>query len=185
MSTSSVFNYIKHLKEFSLLHHKRNSKIFVVCVAVLSFVCGCIVATVFQSTTLSSQVGTGMIGERVTGYGIALTVHSVRYDDVGAGPLVPRPGYRFAIVDVTLENLTDQGFDFAPFLHFHVRDSDNHVYRMAVVPSESEQWSGKFLAKDMLREEIGFEVADEAKELRLYFEPGIGEQGILVVSLGK
>jgi hypothetical protein len=123
------------------------------------------------------------IGERAHEAGLALTVSSVRTDDVGAPPFSPREGYRFVVADVTIENLATSSIDISPLLDFHVKDSEGNVYNVAVVPSEKEMLSGTLLPGDSLREEIGFEIKNNKHGLRLYYESGRMSDQIVVVDL--
>ena len=130
-----------------------------------------------------SSVAAGIIGQEMRTKDASLTVHGTRRDSVGAGPLMPREGYEFVIADITLRNNSDTDFELIPFLHFHVRDSQARVFLVTALPDGTNQWSGKLLAHDSIREEVGFEVAKGSSGLRLYYEPGITGRDIIVVSL--
>ena len=123
------------------------------------------------------------IGTRVVHPTVALTVHGVRNDVIGAGPLTPRKDTRFVIVDLSLENLASTTLDVAPILNFHIKDSAGWVYNSVAVPSMHEMLSGALLPGDILREEIGFEVATSATGLRLFYEPGRNEEGQFIIDL--
>lgn len=57
------------------------------------------------------------------------------------------------------------------------------MYTIAAIPSRGAQFSGSILPGDTIREEIGFEVARDALDLTLYFEPGIADQTMIAVDL--
>lgn len=123
------------------------------------------------------------IGETIVASGMTFVVESVRRDMVGAGPLAPRPGYEFVIPTISITNTGAVPIELAPLLHFHVRDREGNVYVVAAIPSEGSQFSGTILPGDTLREELGFEVAQDASDLTLYFEPGLTDRSMFAVDL--
>lgn len=123
------------------------------------------------------------VGEVVQTKQIALSVESVRRDEVGAGPLTPREGYEFVVPTITLKNISDAPFDFIPLLYFYVEDNEGNVYSVVAVPSEKNQISGPVLPSDIVREEVGFEVKKGAQGLTLHFTPGTLNQQAVVVGL--
>jgi hypothetical protein len=112
------------------------------------------------------------IGQIITGDNYSFTVQSVRYDIKGAGPLVPKDGYKFVIPNIIIKNNSNSEFEFIPFLFLHVKDSNGNVYTNEAIISESNQFSGLLLGGDVLQEEVGFSVPQNATGLTLFFETG-------------
>lgn len=125
------------------------------------------------------------IEEEIYAGNLALTIHSVRRDPIGVGPLTPRTGYQFVVADITLKNNGQDQFDLIPLLQFYVKDNEGKVYTVALAPSEMNARSGPIPPHDLIREEIGFEVAKDAEGLALYLETGEPGQPVIVVNLGK
>lgn len=123
------------------------------------------------------------IGEQVKTDTLIFSVESVRRDEIGAGPLTPRTGYEFIVPTITLKNTSETSFNFIPLLYLHVKDSAGNVYNVVAIPSESNQLSGPILPHDVIREEIGFEVAKGAEGLTLHFDPGTHDQKSVVFDL--
>ena len=112
-----------------------------------------------------------VLGEEIVNREVFFTVHSVRHDSKGAGPLVPKKGNEFLGVMFTLYNNSNKSFDFAPLLHFHVKDDAGNIYGVVAIPNSTEQLPGSISPHDKLREEVGFEVPKNARGLTLYFDP--------------
>lgn len=132
-----------------------------------------------------SLFGHYYLGDEITTPTVTLTVHGVRSDAKGTGPLVPKKGYEFIIADVTFQNNTEKPFDLAPLLFFHIKDDTGKVYNVTAVPTQTNQLSGPVLPHDKVREEIGFEVIKDAKEPVLYFETGRRDYPVIAVDLDK
>lgn len=128
-------------------------------------------------------LSTGPIGVKIIHPTVAFTVHGVRKDTTGAGPLTPRKDSQFIIVDLSIENLASTSLDIAPILNFHMKDDAGWVYNSVAVPSTHEMLSGAILPGDTLREEVGFEVATSATGLRLYYEPGRTTEEQFIIDL--
>lgn len=125
------------------------------------------------------------LGEEVKLNDLSIQVHSVRRDQVGGGPLTPRKGYEFVIPTITLRNNSNKAFDLIPLFNFHIKDGEGNVYNVAAVISQGNQLSGPIPPHDAVREEVGFEVAQGAHDLALYFEVGDTEHTIAVINLEK
>lgn len=151
----------------------------------LSLCVGWFAATTGDKEQRSNLSLVHRIGEQVQTNELTLSVESVRHDETGAGPLTPRAGYEFIIPTITLKNTSETSFDLIPLLYFHVKDTAGNVYTIVAIPSESNQLSGPILPHDMIREEIGFEVAKDAQGLSLYFDPGTQNQQTVVIDLEK
>ena len=126
---------------------------------------------------------TETIGERIARPTVAFTVHGLRKDETGAGPLTPRKDSQFIIVELSIENLASTSLDVAPMLNFHIKDSTGWVYKSVAVPSMHEMLSGAIPPGDILREEVGFEVAQSATGLRLYYEIGRYNEEQFIIDL--
>lgn len=114
---------------------------------------------------------------------ISMRVEKVRQDPIGAGPLTPRNGYTFIIPTITFTNNSTSSFELIPLLALHIKDSKGNVYNVTAIPSETNELSGPILPHDNVREEVGFEVAEGASNLVLYFETGTPERTILTERL--
>jgi hypothetical protein len=114
---------------------------------------------------------------------VSVKVNGVRIDAQGGGPLTPRPGSRFVITDITLENRTPAPVQIAPLLDMYLKDSEGRIYPEVAVPSAMEMKSGNLPAHDKLREEVGFDVPSDVTDLRLYYEPEVPNAGTQIVAL--
>ena len=123
------------------------------------------------------------IGEVVNTPDISLQVESVRVDKIGQPPIVPLPGYKFVIATVSLQNNGDKPFDLIPLLYFYLKDKDGNVFDVVAVPSPTNSLSGPILPHDKIREEIGFQVLENATDLRLYFNSGLPSNNVVAVDL--
>ena len=134
-----------------------------------------------STPTRGDHFETIKMSERVVGTDVAFTVHTLREDFVGAGPLTPPQGMKFVIADLTIENISTSSIQIIPLLNFYLKDEAGHVYRNSAVVSSHEMLSGEILPGDKLREEIGFAVPKDDQRWWLYYEPGMaGGQTFLV-----
>ncbi|MBI5817260.1 MAG: DUF4352 domain-containing protein [Candidatus Yonathbacteria bacterium] len=156
----------------------------------LLFIALSVCVTWFATTTGGREQRSNLsivhrIGEQIQTDTLALSVESVRRDEIGAGPLAPKAGYEFIVPTITLKNTSETSFDLIPLLYFHIKDNKGNVYNVVAIPSESNQLSGPILPYDMIREEIGFEVAKGAEGLTLHFDPGTHNQKSAVIDLNR
>lgn len=119
-----------------------------------------------------ASLGTAPLGTEVFTDILSLKVESVREDPVGAVPFVPHQGNVFIIPTIVITNLSTTTRDLIPTLALYVKDDDGNIYNMAVAPLHTEQFGGPMLPHDTVRQEIAFEVKNNAKGLILYFESG-------------
>lgn len=120
-----------------------------------------------------------------TNDGISITVHNVRNDMEGSGPIIPAPGNHFAILDLTVENATESVLQLIPMMNLTLKDQDGKTYPAVAVPTDVNPVSGDIAPKDLVRQEIGFDVPNNTKWLRLYYEPTLPHKGIQVISLNS
>lgn len=130
----------------------------------------------------SAHRASSQIGKEIIAGDIALTVHGVRRDSVGGGPLIPQKGNEFLITMLTVRNLGSKPFELIPLLQFHIKDSAGNIYNVTAVPTPGNQLSGPLSPHDLVREELGFEVPRGINDPMLYFE---SEQKVFVVDLKK
>lgn len=114
---------------------------------------------------------------------LEITVHDIRYDEVGDQNFWLPPDTHFVIADITFANISTHSAEFVPLLHIHARDSLGRVYPVEPIPTKYGQWSGSLLGGDAVRQEIGFIIPKIATKIRLYFETGTPgrETGILIL----
>lgn len=138
-----------------------------------------------NTPTRGAHFETTKISERAVGTDVALTVHTLREDLVGAGPLTPPQGMKFVVADLTVENISTSSIQIIPLLNFYLKDEAGHVYRNSAVISSHEMLSGEILPGDKLREEIGFAVPKDDQRWWLYYEPGMAGAQTFVVELNN
>ena len=162
------------------------SFITLIMLLVFTFIIGFLVSRNFQPKLMANINKIYKIGQVVTGDNYSFYIKGVRYDEKGAGPLIPKKGDKFIIPKIVLKNTSNTSFEFIPFLFLYVKDSEGNVYTSDAIISEGNQSSGLLLSGDVLQEEVGFSVPVNAKGLTLFFENGTTQgNNVTAVSLSK
>ncbi len=173
-------------KIISSVSNSRISFLSAIVLLIVAFLIGWFVSRNFQPKLIANINKIYKIGQVVTGDNYSFYIKGVRYDEVGAGPLVPKKGNKFIIPKIVLKNTSESSFEFIPFLFLSVKDSEGNVYTSDAIISEGNQSSGLLVAGDVLQEEVGFSVPKGAKGLTLFFENGTNNGNkVTAISLSK
>lgn len=123
------------------------------------------------------------LGQAVLSGAYEITVDSVRYDDVGGGPLVPQKGNTFLIATIRIKNTSDTTVELIPQIQLHVRDREGKVYDVVSAPIVLPEYSGKVLSHDGVTEEVAFELPKSFIGATLYFDSGAVDAGMVAIDL--
>ena len=141
---------------------------------------------IVSQPTQESTIKTFKIGETATNGKLAVTLNNVRYSEVVDEKdnqfLVAEAseGKKFAIVDVTLENLEkDKTHPISSIMLFKLRDKEGYGYdldfRAFTALDKACKCDGDLLPRMKMRGELPFEVPKDVQGLQFHFLYGIGE----------
>ncbi|HUV46819.1 MAG TPA: DUF4352 domain-containing protein [Candidatus Bathyarchaeia archaeon] len=121
------------------------------------------------------------IGEEIDAGDYFITVKGARKS---SGTIVPKAGNTYLLVDVLVENKTDEEKAVSSMLSSSVKDEEGVKYTITIGADNKGSLDGKLLPNDKLRGEVTFEVPKEATGFKYYFETGVFGGETVVVDLG-
>jgi hypothetical protein len=138
-------------------------------------------------TTTQPVVKTFKVGETATNGKLAVTVNSRSFSDKITYTMTstvmgkeytytydynPKPGYKFLILDLTVENLqSDKTVTLSSLLQFKVTDKDGYSYDYSIGTAYLDRkWTdGDLLPGQKRRGNVAFEVAADAQGIKFNF----------------
>lgn len=114
------------------------------------------------------------VGESVQVGDLVITVNEVT-SPPGEGFNQPDDGYRFVLVDVTIENRGDRS-RFLSSIQTWIKDAQGYCYTENITATSlatGGRIDGELPAGQTVRGQIGFEVPADASELRFVFDPDV------------
>ena len=99
--------------------------------------------------------------------GISIKVNSTRVSQ-GNEYFKPEQGKVFFIIDITLENKTDEEVSISSLLSFELKDADGRDQEISIFADLNGSLDGKILPNEKMTGEIAYETSAEGK-LYLYF----------------
>jgi len=124
------------------------------------------------------------IGDAVKWRNYIFKVNSVR-KDLGGGFLKPKKGYIYYIVDVTVENKSNESFAVSSLLMFKLVDSEGYSYNVTFGPDTKGQLDGDIRPGRKLRGELAFEIPNKAKGLELEIKPSVWGSEKIIFKLDR
>ncbi|WP_158702702.1 DUF4352 domain-containing protein [Paenibacillus faecalis] len=108
------------------------------------------------------------IGETLDYHGMIVTVHSVR-ESKGDDYLKPQPGNTIKVLDVSVENTSDEEQVISSALSFKLSDDSQEMYMPVVTSDIKQSLDGNLAPGETLRGELPYEVSQNSKDLKLTF----------------
>lgn len=103
--------------------------------------------------------------------GVKLTVKSVSYDTKGKQPFVAPAGWKFAIVDVSVQNNRLQSFWFAPVLQTYITDKAGNKFTMSPLDMQHPVTAGPLSPGSSTTGSISYLVPVDATNTSFQFDP--------------
>jgi hypothetical protein len=114
-----------------------------------------------------------------------LTVNEVQYP-AGDDFIKPNAGYKFLVVDLTLENQGATAISVSTLLQMSLKDSTSQQYDidiMASVASGGSSPDGEIAPGEKLRGQVGFQVPETATGLVFVFDADVWGSGRVFIAL--
>lgn len=112
-----------------------------------------------------------LVGETQEDDGIFIKVNSIRLSE-GSEYFKPEEGKVFFVLDITIENKTNEEYGVSSMLNFELKDEDGREQDLTVFADNDGSLDGNILPNEKMTGEIAFETAKEGK-LYLYFTSAI------------
>ena len=127
---------------------------------------------IFTDGTFYKRRGTFGLGEPADCNGIVFTVNSI---ENGSSYFPSEPGYQYIVVDVTIENQTDEVYKERSQLYltemFKVSDSEGYQYDPSLFGNTRGSLEAEIQPQNKLRGQISFEIPTDAEGLTLILKP--------------
>lgn len=153
--------------------------------------CGCLALSAIGSLGSSNRIiiqeePTKIFNtaEKIEIDGVALTVNSVSNYVPESTFSRAKAGYKLVVVDVTVENLNASASGYANPYNFEVKDSEGFKYSHDIFGKEPYLSSDTIAKSEVIRGFLTFEVKEESKGLKLYYNKSWGFGKDVVVDLG-
>lgn len=143
-----------------------------------------------KETTSNSQSETKKkeeifkIGDSINLDKVVYTVNGTRESE-GSGFLKPKEGNKFFLVDVTVENKSNESKAISSMLMFKLQDSQSYNYNITIFTDQKGSLDGEIAYGGKLRGEVTFEIPKSETTLKLDVDPSIFGTGKFVVDLSK
>lgn len=118
------------------------------------------------------------VGDTGEADGIKITVNTTRVD-AGGDFLKPDEGKVWFIMDITLENTTDEEFSSSSIICYTLKDADGREQDMAIGPELNGSLDTKVPAGETVVGEIAFTAVPEG-ELFLTFAPFLSDTSVKI-----
>jgi hypothetical protein len=96
--------------------------------------------------------------------------------DSGGQYFGPAEGYKWVVVDLTVENTGDDEYAMSTLLQMQMRDADGRTYNVAFGPDLRGTLDVIIPVADKVRGEVGFEVPTNAVGLKFIFKQAFGSE---------
>lgn len=133
----------------------------------------------------SSSIETFNIGDVVAFENTSLTVNGLSFS-TGNQFNEPEEGYKYLLVDITIENTSSDALNISTLLQMYVKDSDHRKYSvdiMASIESSSSLPEGELSPGESVRGQVGYQVPIDASGLVFALEADMFEFGKIFVDL--
>ncbi len=135
------------------------------------------------SDATATPLPPGIVGRAVTAGDFALTVNGVTNPYESSDEFnQPEAGRRWVLIDVSLENVSDQTKDYSSF-DFSLRDADDFSYDRTFIGVDRALDFGTLRPGETIRGNVAFELPVDARPARLIYEPGFFGEGRIDVLL--
>ena len=125
------------------------------------------------------------VGDSVKVGDLVLTVNNVTYPK-GDEFNKPKEGYRFVVVDLTIENQGSTSVQISSLLQMSLKDATGQIYDVdlsAVEASGGTTPDGEVAPKEKVRGQVGFQAPKDAKDLVFVFDADVFGHGKVFVKL--
>lgn len=132
-----------------------------------------------------SSLETFNIGDVVAFENTSLTVNEFSYA-TGSQFNEPEEGYKYLLVDITVENTSSETINISTLLQMYVKDSDHKKYAvdiMASMESSSSLPEGELSPGESIRGQVGYQVPENATGLVFALEADVFEAGKIFITL--
>ena len=131
------------------------------------------------------QISVYKVGDQVQIGNLILTVNGVSYPK-GDQFNKPKEGYKFVVVDLTIENTGTESVHISSLLQMSLKDETGQIYEvdlMASVAGGGNSPEGEIAPGEKLRGQVGFQVPEDVQELTFVFDADVWGYGKVFVSL--
>jgi len=94
--------------------------------------------------------------------------------------LSPENGNIWYAIDVSIENKSNETFNFSSMLMFTLIDGEKLTYDTALVPDLKGNVDGEITPGNSVRGEVAFEIPEDAKDLMLEIDPILYGEKVVV-----
>jgi len=122
------------------------------------------------------------IGEILEFRNSEVTVNSIRYDQ-GGQYFGPEEGYEYAVVDITIENISDDSISLSSLLSYSMVDDEGYYYSISMIAETKGTIDGEVSAGQSKRGEVAFEIPSESESLYLILTNDIFENSGKIVKV--
>jgi len=123
------------------------------------------------------------VGDTIEKSNVGFGVARVTTDEAGDAVYKPNPGNKFVVVDISVDNNTSSQRPVVPVTQVYLKDQTGNTYFISPAPMQNPLNAGNLVAGDNLKGQLSFEVPKDAKNLKLYFDPGWDNVSPFVFSL--
>lgn len=115
----------------------------------------------FEESDSSSEIretdSVAGIGEKITGDGFSITLHSARYSTSDSLGVAPENG-QYLILDVAIENSSSEENSISSLMSFNLRGPDGFEYSQSLTAKKKGSLDGSIRIGGKLRGEIAYDV---------------------------
>lgn len=137
-----------------------------------------------DTTEKTKIIAIAHIGDTVKVKNIEYTLNEVRESE-GQGLNIPGDGKVYYIVDLTIENKGVETYPISSASNFSLLDKDDVGYTITFGPDTNGSIDGEIMPGKKIKGEVAFEIAKNAKGLKLEIKYNPEASGSIIFKLNK